>query len=374
MNVCFITGTLGRGGAERQLLFMLRALRAGGVRSRLLCLTKGESYEEDVRDLGIEIEWLGARQNRFIRSVDIIRAIRRKRTDIVQSSHFYTNIYAAVAGRTLGISNIGAIRSDLTRELAAGPILGRMQLKLPHHLIVNSEKALNAAVSRGIRRRNIDLVRNVVDRQNTRRPKDSSDKLNVVFVGRLSREKRPERFVDLASRLSNELGQANLRFQIIGDGPLRTELERRASEHGLSGNSLEFLGEFSEMESVYNRADILVLTSKHEGMPNVILEAMSYGIPVIATNVGGVSEILTAKSGMLVDPLDFEQLVDASKRLIGDPVLRQSMGRCGRDEVASKFSFDYLQERLISIYDRLLGDLHPNDQHTAISAPKAASN
>jgi glycosyltransferase involved in cell wall biosynthesis len=356
MKVCFIVGTLGRGGAERQLIFMLRALQLEGVKTTLLCLTMGEAFEKEVKKLGVDIVWVGSSRNRLLRLWQMIKAIRKHPVDIIQSSHFYTNIYAAVAGRILRIRNIGAIRNNLSSEIAADRIFGRWQVDLPEHLIANSELAISRAFARGLKPRKIDLLKNIVELPHaTENQFVGVGIVKIIFVGRLVQQKRPEMFIKLARQLRRDLPKTDLTFQIIGDGPLRRDLEKLRENYGLSGDEIQFLGEQSEMASVYLCSDILVLTSEFEGTPNVLLEAMSFGIPVVATRVGGVPEILTEKSGILVDPADFAGLVEATTKLILNPELRRTLGISGRDYVARNHSLEYLRKRLMGIYKKLLG-------------------
>lgn len=359
MKVTFLAGTLGRGGAERQLVYMLRSLMDNGVNPRLLCLTKGEALEEEIRDLGIDVRPIDTRGGRIATLRGVIKELRRESTNIVQSSHFYTNIYAAVSGRITGSMSIGAIRSDLDYEFAANGLYGRYQLTLPKHLIANSERAVKRSIAYGIKRQKIDLVRNVVAFGNgLEHPKGNpSDTTNIAFVGRLGKEKRPELFVKLAYELKEAVTEQQLKFQIVGDGPLRPELETLAAEYGLSDDTLCFTGERSDMSAVYSSVDILVLTSKHEGTPNVILEALSCAVPVVATDVGGVSEVLSDQMGILVDAMDFDGLVGAVRRLIVSPELRRTLGTNGQKYVAANHSLTYLGGRLTEIYNSLLPKL-----------------
>lgn len=356
MKVCFLVGTLGRGGAERQLIFMLQALRNEGVESRLVCLTEGEAHEREIRDLGIEPEWVGQTQNRLLRLRNIIGAIRNRPPDIVQSSHFYTNIYAGAAGRFTGAASIGAVRSDLKSEIAADRVFGRWQIKLPDHLIANSDLSVSRAVALGVLPQKIDCVRNVVSvggRNGSSVRRSDEDSVNVLFVGRLSKEKRPEWFIELASQLGAGQARVKTRFKIAGDGPLRSELEHMVRDRGLS-DVVHFLGEQQDMSRTYADADLLVLTSRYEGTPNVLLEAMAYGVPVVATKVGGVPEIVTDECGILVDPLSFPDLAEAVIRLTEQPLLRKEMGTAGRAYVENNHSLSSLGRRLTGIYQKLL--------------------
>jgi len=355
MKVCFIAGTLGRGGAERQLFYMLQALQSVQVSARVLSLTKGEAYEKEIEDLGIKVEWIGRSESRIRRLFAIIDNVQKDRADILQSTHFFTNIYAAGAGRVLGIPSIGAIRSDLAFELASNRFYGAWQLKLPKHLICNSSVAIDRTRSRGIFPGRIDLLKNVVDICSPARKTQSQNgkPLCVLFAGRFTREKRPDLFLDLAARLLAESPNSHMRFVLAGDGPLRKDLESSVARNGSRSDRIVFLGDQSDMSKVYETTDILVLTSEHEGTPNVVLEAMAHGIPVVATSVGDVPEILGQERGFMVGPSDLDGLYSATKKLVENEELRVRMGKTGRAYVTENHSLTSLSKRLTDIYSKI---------------------
>jgi len=357
MKVGFLAGTLGRGGAERQLIYMLRALKSEQIETRVLCLTKGEAFEKEICKLGVDVDWIGNSPNQFIRLGRIIRNVRERPVDILQSVHFYTNLYAAATGRILGVHNIGAIRNDLTSEIAANHIFGKWHLKLPQKLIANSQIAVDRAIAKGILPTNINLVRNVVTGKNgeTNHRSTIANSVRILFAGRLVPQKRPELFIEMAAQLREKLSDMNLEFVMAGDGPLRSDLEQLARKHSLENKGVKFIGETSEMSDLYLSSDILVLTSDHEGTPNVILEAMAHGLPVVATKVGGVPSILNNQCGTLVEPTNVEELVEATSKLIANRQLRLDMGTQGQEYVRKNHSIGYLQDRLKCIYSELLG-------------------
>ncbi len=355
MKVCFLVGTLGRGGAEKQLVYMLRALRQAGIAVRVLCLTRGESYEAEIESSGVKVEWIGEAKNQVARLWNIVANLRREPADIVQSSHFYTNIYAGIAGKILTISSIGAIRSDLIYELKSHRFTGNWQISLPQFLITNSALAKSRTIERGVSPEKIECVRNVVEaEQKSEFVEAENQPLNILFVGRLDRNKRPERFVKLASILTKRFPHLPLQFQIAGDGELRCEVESLAVELNLLPDKLKFLGVCSRMNEIYRKADVLISTSEREGSPNVVLEAMAYGLPVIASNVGGTSEILSEERGILIAPGDENALVNAAVELIFSKELRQRFGFAGQKYVEQNHSLGYLQNHLTAIYEKLV--------------------
>lgn len=356
MKVCFLAGTLGQGGAERQLLYMLQALKSAGIESRVICLTKGEIYQSRIESLDIEVDYVGRKNSRLSRLAEITCNLKNKPADIIQSSHFYTNIYAAIAGKISRARSIGAIRSDLTSEIGGDKIFGRWQVSLPENLIANSKIAIERAKNYGIPAKKLNFVKNVVDLtlildEKSRNPKEF---LNIIFVGRLTQLKRPEIFVALANHLKYSLATQTLRFQVIGDGPLLDGLKQCVRKLHLSEDEITFYGDRQDVGNFYQTADLLVLTSSYEGTPNVVLEAMSFGVPVIATRVGGIPEIVTRESGILVDAADTMGLFDAARKLIENEDLRGRLGAAGKKYVAENHSLDYLQKRLIEIYNNVL--------------------
>lgn len=356
MKVCFLVGTLGRGGAEKQLLFMLRALKQKGVAVRVVCLTRGECFENEIKKEGIKIEWLGKSKYRIVRLLQIIHNLRNAPADVVQSSHFYTNIYAALTGKMLGIVSIGAIRSNLDSEVEAHGFLGKWQISLPDFLIANSQTACKRISNYGISPTKTAFVPNVVEFIAPAPPKPflSDNSITFLWVGRLVESKKTERFIKMAVSLNEIFTSRNLNFLIAGDGARRGELVKLAADLHLSKRTLEFLGDCPNMDEVYKQADIVVSTSDYEGTPNVVLEAMAHGLPVIAAKVGGMPDLLGEERGILVEPDSSTQFIKAAATMISHSCLRKQYGANGQKYVEKNHSSDYLGKRLIKIYENLL--------------------
>lgn len=148
--------------------------------------------------------------------------------------------------------------------------------------------------------------------------------------------------------------QPSVRFVVVGDGPLRRPLEEKARALRLNG-AVRFLGAVPNASSLLPGFDIFVLSSLWEGMSNSLLEAMAAGKPVVATDVGGGSEVvLEGKTGFLVPPKDPEALADAVLRLLAAPDLARNLGVAGRVRVESKFTLEIMVARLEELYDSLL--------------------
>jgi glycosyltransferase involved in cell wall biosynthesis len=356
LRICFIAGTLGQGGAERQLYYMLRVLLEHGAKPTVLCLTRGEYWEQPIKALGVPVIWVGNRRSTLARLVRITAAVRASGAGIVQSQHFYTNLYSLAAARALGIREIGAIRSDVANELAANQgLTGSLMLRAPTSIAVNSTNAIDRAVDLGAKRERLYFLPNVVDVSAfccRREPVPGT--IRLLAVGRLGRVKRFDRFVRLVSTL-RERTSLQVVGTLVGDGPARDELRREAARLNLSDEVCRFVGSVDDLAPRYANADILVLTSEHEGTPNVVIEAMASGLPVVATRVGGLPEIVKDReTGILVDHQDESGLARATLELICNPSLRQEYGAVGRRLVEERHAFPRLAQALASLYDSVL--------------------
>jgi glycosyltransferase involved in cell wall biosynthesis len=174
----------------------------------------------------------------------------------------------------------------------------------------------------------------------------------LLFFGEIARHKGVFELAQAFARVADELPQLRLIYAGTGSG---VEETRRLIEQFRLGSRVRFTGwlQAERKQATLAAANIFVLPSFVEGMPMALLEAMSFGLPVIATPVGGVPEILTHEhDGLLVPPGDVAALAAAVARLTNDPELRQRLGRAARDTVAKRFSLDTTVERLLGIYRR----------------------
>jgi glycosyltransferase involved in cell wall biosynthesis len=154
-------------------------------------------------------------------------------------------------------------------------------------------------------------------------------------------------FVEAAKALSDRATGAA--FLLVGDGPLRKKYEQMADELGLK-ERVRFLGKRNDVPSILSSLDIAVLSSTSEGLPNVILESMAAGRPVVATDAGGSSELVSdGINGYLVPPADSRAMAEAIESLLRNPEDAVEMGRMGKSMVQDKFS----QKRMVENYEKL---------------------
>jgi glycosyltransferase involved in cell wall biosynthesis len=177
-------------------------------------------------------------------------------------------------------------------------------------------------------------------------------RLVVGAVGRLSAEKG----FDLLIRAVDRLGRAGLDLEllILGDGDEGPRLRGLADELGC-GDRVRLLGYRGDVKQLYQALDVFVLSSRREGLPNVLLEAMALEVPVLATRIAGVPRLIdNGVNGLLVSPESVDELVQSLGRLLSDAELRQRLRQAGRATIVSRYSFAVRMRKIQAIYDDLL--------------------
>ena len=178
------------------------------------------------------------------------------------------------------------------------------------------------------------------------------DRIVVGTVGRLSSEKGASFLIEAAAKICPDFPRAF--FVLVGDGPMRSALEARVRELGMEGQFL-FTGQRHDVEQIYRAFDIFVLPSLEEGMPMALLEAMAAGLPVVATKVGGVPDIVNDPSvGTLVDPGDANAIATGIRDLLNSRSQREEIGSNGRKRVEESFSAAAMARRYVELYQQVL--------------------
>lgn len=181
------------------------------------------------------------------------------------------------------------------------------------------------------------------------------DRLLVGVIARLVAIKRIDDFLEAAALLLKYAREEEMRFVVVGDGPLREQLEERARMLGIDG-TCSFLGRIDDARSFYADTDVVVLSSLREGTPIGLLEAMASGKAIVATEVGGVPEIVKDReSALLVPSRNPELLAKAVAKFAGDENMRARYGQEARKR-AREFSVAALKESSHALYQRLLED------------------
>jgi len=265
-------------------------------------------------------------------------------------------IPALIAKRLYGVpfvTTYGFSYSELARSRITAWLRRRVEaigLAFADAVIVTTPE-LAARVSGRARAGAVWVIPNGVDtglfRPTSRRPNPAK---KVLYVGRLSEEKNLGALIEATGKLA---GQLDVRLIFVGDGPQRGQLEASAQRLGVTAEFLPFV-DHRELPAFFARADAFVLPSFMEGHPKVLLEAMSCGVPCVASDVGGNSAILTdGETGLLFDPRDASALAGALERVLSQEDLARRLGERARARIVEHYDLGRLVEREIELLRRV---------------------
>jgi glycosyltransferase involved in cell wall biosynthesis len=197
------------------------------------------------------------------------------------------------------------------------------------------------------------LVRNGVDLERFRPSASNAagSVKQILFAARLDPRKRPLLLADIARELSRLRPQRDFRFVIAGDGPEKERFERRVHKLGLD-SIFDFLGQVDDLAPPLAACDILVLPSRSEGVPLVILEALASARCVIASKVGAIPEVVDSSCGILIDQPSAPEFARAINSLLDQPALREKMGAAGRRKVEANHDIRKTRETLTGLFNQ----------------------
>ncbi len=175
----------------------------------------------------------------------------------------------------------------------------------------------------------------------------------LVFVGRIVPIKRLDRLLRAVAQARES--EPRLRLAVVGDGDERPQLEGQAAELGIAADVF-FLGYRRELRPVFAAADVAVLSSDNEGTPVSLIEAAAAGLPAVATDVGGVREVVSEETGILVPRDDVAALASAMVELAADAPRRERCGRAARDRALGRYGAERLLGDIDALYGELVGD------------------
>jgi glycosyltransferase involved in cell wall biosynthesis len=353
LRVALIAGGLWKGGAEKQLCYMARALAERGAEVRVFTLSGGGYYERSLAAQGLPVVWVGRREHPMLRLVRLAREFLRFRPHVVQAGHFYVNLYPAILARWFDAVAVGAVRNDVVHELRENGRWGPWLLRAPAGLLVNSQAARAHAERLGVAANRVGVLSNVIDLAEVEAGAVErgrvDDDVVVVGVSRLVAMKRIDRFLT-ALATARQAG-VPLRGRVVGDGPEREHLVETAHGLGLLPDGVTFTGHRDDVGPELARADIFLHASDHEGFPNVLLEAMAAGLPVVTTPAGDAAVVVEHGTTGYVVPFE-ERGAMASRlgELAQSSELRLRLGAAGRDRARRLYGYADLGERLLHAY------------------------
>lgn len=276
---------------------------------------------------------------------------------MTQTRFFVTSFIGYLIARREKIPLIAVERGTCHSVTANG--LVRLLCRVYDHtvgtLIVRSAK-VNVGVSTAaigfishIGGRNLRIIYNGIecDRGRTEIRKDESKERIIIYVGRLIYAKGVQDLILAFKLLLTEYG--NLKLRIVGDGPFRQDLESQVYHLGIA-NAVKFHGERRDVLDLLEESHIFVNPSYSEGLPTSVMEAASVGLPIVATDVGGTTEIIKhTRSGLVISPRKPWLIAESIKVLLKDERAAKVMGLMARNTVISKFNWDTITNQYLNL-------------------------
>ena len=366
IRVLHIIDSLRYGGAETLLFELTTRLDAYGFRPIVFYCEPGPLID-DFKNKNIPVTHLP-----WIARVDPIllarmyKAIRKERPQIVHTHLFKSDLHGRLAARMAGVPVVVSTLHNCN-AWARNPLFGLtygFTTKFADRLIAVADEVRDYVIRylRILPEKILTIPNAVSIERFEGKSKEGSavrkefnispDMLLLGIVGRLEPQKDHDGFLRAAVRIYKN--NRNVRFLIVGDGYLRDQLIASANTLGLQ-EVVTFCGVRKDIPAVMAALDVVVLSSRYEGLPVVLLEAMAASRPIVSTAVSGVLGVVEdGVTGVLVEPLNSEALAEACLCLIGNPELRKKMGQNGYERVKTRYSINAMTEKTVALYRNLI--------------------
>jgi glycosyltransferase involved in cell wall biosynthesis len=368
VRIALFAPLLGTGGTQRHLQQVLALLDPARFEAEVLTLRSGGEVEGELRAGGVSVRSLGV--GRRLSSPSTLRAIvatarllRRARIDVVHGYQWRPALVGALAGRLAGVPlRLASKRSPTGDDPQAGRAWRHIARQVDT-VIVNADALRVEGEQRGMRCRWV-LLQNGVDTEHFRLPPADAQaraalgldprRPVVGTIGRLEDRKGHDQLLRAAGQMLAGANGRRPQLVIVGDGPLRESLADQARTLGVA-DSMRFEGTVADVRPVLAAMDVFVLPSRAEGMSNALMEAMAGARPVVATAVGGNTEVVTdGETGLLVPPADPAAIARAVDGLLRDPERASRLGAAARQFVTRHFGARARVAELERLYEERL--------------------
>jgi glycosyltransferase involved in cell wall biosynthesis len=358
-------------GPAKNLLEFARRSADLGVITTIVTFTRGEAenqFTQTVRALAVDSNGVALETipERGPFDLDVRRALRelaiRVRPDIIQTHAVKSHFLARAAGLPSRAPWIAFHHGYTWPTLKARVYnqLDRWSLRSADKVLTVSGPFRDELTAFGVRSERIEIIHNAIPSgwgARACQPSEATafrvaagvppERKIILIVGRLSREKDHLTLLEAVHKLR---GTVAPHLVVVGDGPERPRIEERVGSLGL-GDYVTFTGQQSSAEPWYGIADVAVLSSLSEGSPNALLEAMATNVPVVATAVGGIPEIVThEESALLVQPGDPAGMSSAIIRVLTEPGLADRLKKRSHELIVERHEPESRARRLVSIY------------------------
>ncbi|HVW09983.1 MAG TPA: glycosyltransferase family 4 protein [Bryobacteraceae bacterium] len=355
-------------GPAKNLMQLCRGLNAGDdARITIATIARlapdktipASPFTEAARASGIEVDVLGERYRYDPGLAEQLRAIaERRRPDVIETHGVRMHFLARSSGLAAKIPWVafhhGYTAEDL--KMRAYNQIDRWSLRRASRIFTDCEPFSDQLAGFGIAREKLRALASSIELREPATPQEiaalrrrleiAPDESVILSIGRLSREKAQ---ADLLTAVGL-LPKRKFRLILAGDGPERNRLQDAAVAAGLA-RAVIFAGHQHDVRPFYGLADVFVLSSLSEGSPNVLLEAMAAGTPIVSTSVGGVPEMIeNGWSGLLVPRANPAALASAIERMLADPAMAEACTRNAAAVVRERFSPEAYRKIVVEAY------------------------
>jgi len=384
MRVLHIISSGGMYGAEAVILNLTRTLNDGQHRSMLGVFSNVSNPNLQLHEKAIEegieshlIQCDGQIDRSAIKSIRELAA--RTGADVVHAHGFKADIYVYLALRGTRTPFVSTCHTWYDNNLLVFlyGVADRLVLRKYARVVAVSDEVKRRLLKAGVRKDAIRLIRNGIELRpfdnatpSLREDSTSDGTLIVGLIGRLSIEKGIDIFLQAAARVLVKFPSA--RFVVVGEGPDKDKLEQLVDELNIRG-SVSMLGRRSDMPSVYASLDVMVSSSRQEGLPIAILEGMASGLPLVATAVGEVPTVVVdGQTGVLVSAEDVDSLAEGVLRLLRDSEMRARFGAAAKQRVEDEYSAARMTADYIRVYAEAIEAAEKGKDHQsgASAAPR----
>ena len=362
VKIVLVTDSLPRGGAERQLALLAEHLQAFGYVTSVVVLYDDGWWSDYLIGKGIDVECMGFKAPPLINRrivgpfLKLVKKLKSEKPDIVISNLYRASIWTAIASRIAGVPIVISRRGDcgFVRSLNPFPrLLERCAIRFTDYFVAVSQAVAEETRLEGVPAKKIGIVYNGVELPSEDKHQPSNEVVTIGFLAKMASIKDPLTLIRALKIVANQF--PSIMCKIAGsDGGCEKEVRSEISKLCLEGTVI-FTGAIEDTTTFLRSIDIGVLCSRTEGFPNTILEYMAFAKPVIATNVGGVTEVvIDGETGFLFEPGDYEKLAEALLKLINDRPTAAKMGLAGQKRVAEMFSIPGSMHNWNNLIQKLL--------------------
>jgi glycosyltransferase involved in cell wall biosynthesis len=361
MRILHLISSGGMYGAEAVILNLSRTLNQQGHTSLLGIFSNSTNPNLQLHDLaqqeGIESHLISCR-GQLDRTVPAtIRSLAATTAaDLIHAHGYKADVYAYIALRRTNTPLVSTCHTwyDDNRLVWLYGVIDRRVLRRYAAVIAVSDDVRQRLLQAGVPTNHIHFIRNGIDLRPFTNTTPSlrhlavPEGLLIGWVGRLTRDKGPDLFLHAIAQLRPNFPTA--RYILVGEGPFRPECERLIASLALT-DIVHLLGQRSDMPAVYASCDLLVSSSRLEGLPMAILEGMASTLPWVAPQVGAIPlAIHDGQNGILIPPENVEVLANSMARLMQSPEERSRMGAAARRLTESEFSAERMSEDYLRVY------------------------